>query len=721
MGLITLFTCGDRDLNSLRVKQELSKRDLPFTEVDCIQHPDKIYKIRRLASSSSLPQVFFNTRNVGGVSALKRELVKAWDRDSAYASPRERFDALIERAGDPKQVMEIIPDSSLYRKSKEEDFLLYSSSSDSDEDIIREVRKSSLMQPLSIYLPDGTRCSTVDITEKLKNTLARAETPHRGTIYKNSLPGISAAATFRKSMDLDQNEARSFGQQLVDSKVLHHVGGSKSFKDKQKAVYRLQCYMNPDVLNSYAVWTDNVEKSNLDLLDHLDEMLGDIEYSAYNHGRVDIVKALGDPKFPQFEEAICELQQIKLGNMTEPEKMAFGINLYKLMQRYAFIKVGVPVKESDRLHMFTHLKFNVGGALYSFKEWFDGILRANRKATYNRRVPFGQLDGRREHSLKQFDHRVHFAIHLDSRFGSRASVPFSRYTPNDLDNQLELAARVFCNDSQYVSFSTKSNELKLYSAVFGLYRSDFCKKESDFPKFLCHYLEHNRKILMAKHMSAIKKVVYESSTPVAHLKRYLSFDRQAIVGDAKGLEKIVKRFLIAKPPENEELRLATLHSLNILDTLPEERFDRITAMVKEEFNVPLVFVTCIDAERQWMKSKQWACDIPAMDECPRAITFCSHTIRNGDGEAFVVENALEDDRFADNPIVAGDFHVRFYAGCNISIPSVGGSESINIGALCIHDFEPRKFGEEDIKKLSRYTAMVKEEILRRDQSESLCC
>lgn len=100
-------------------------------------------------------------------------------------------------------------------------------------------------------------------------------------------------------------------------------------------------------------------------------------------------------------------------------------------------------------------------------------------------------------------------------------------------------------------------------------------------------------------------------------------------------------------PLDETTRLMSLHSLRILDTEPEERFDRITRMAQRLFKVEICLVSLVDSERQWFKSKQ------GLDACetPRSISFCGHAILHDD--LFLITNATEDERFADNPLVTG--------------------------------------------------------------------
>src|SRR5690348_15365131 len=104
-----------------------------------------------------------------------------------------------------------------------------------------------------------------------------------------------------------------------------------------------------------------------------------------------------------------------------------------------------------------------------------------------------------------------------------------------------------------------------------------------------------------------------------------------------------------KPPRpaDEATRLAALRGLNILDTPPEERFDRITRTALRLFNLPVALVSLVDENRQWFKS----CQGLAVTETERCISFCAHAIL-GD-ETLIIPDALSDPRFADNPLVTG--------------------------------------------------------------------
>ncbi|MCY7307754.1 MAG: sensor domain-containing diguanylate cyclase [Rhodoferax sp.] len=152
-------------------------------------------------------------------------------------------------------------------------------------------------------------------------------------------------------------------------------------------------------------------------------------------------------------------------------------------------------------------------------------------------------------------------------------------------------------------------------------------------------------------------------------------------------------------PENEHFRIATLRSLNILDTAPEENFDRVTRLAKRLFGVPIALVSMVDADRQWFKSRVGL----AASETSLDVSFCGHAILSD--EILMVPDALADIRFHDNPLVTGDPSIRFYAGCPLTVPN--GSK---LGTLCLIDVVPRNLDGDELKLLRDLAAMVEQAI-----------
>ena len=153
-------------------------------------------------------------------------------------------------------------------------------------------------------------------------------------------------------------------------------------------------------------------------------------------------------------------------------------------------------------------------------------------------------------------------------------------------------------------------------------------------------------------------------------------------------------------PHNEALRLRALRSLNILDTPPEARFDRLTRLAKSIFNVPIALISLIDEDRQWFKS----CIGLEARETTREISFCGHAIL-GDS-VFIIEDASQDERFADNPLVLNDPKIRFYAGWPLR--HVDGS---NLGTLCIIDTVPRVLRADELDTLRDLAEVAEAELV----------
>ena len=161
-------------------------------------------------------------------------------------------------------------------------------------------------------------------------------------------------------------------------------------------------------------------------------------------------------------------------------------------------------------------------------------------------------------------------------------------------------------------------------------------------------------------------------------------------------------------PLDESDRVAELHALSLLDTQPEERFDRLTRIAQRLFGVSIALVSLVDHDRQWFKSRQ------GLDatQTPRNISFCGHAIL-ADGP-FVIEDASADPRFADNPLVTGPLGIRFYAGMPLQ-----GPHGYKVGTLCLIDPKARKFSLEDAAALRDMAALVTHELMNKELSEAV--
>ena len=150
-------------------------------------------------------------------------------------------------------------------------------------------------------------------------------------------------------------------------------------------------------------------------------------------------------------------------------------------------------------------------------------------------------------------------------------------------------------------------------------------------------------------------------------------------------------------PDNEEERLAALRSLEILDTPSEQEYDDIVLLASQICGTPMSTITLIDEDRQWFKSKIGV----ENQETPRDISFCGHALLVASSEVMVVPDALEDVRFAKNPFVTSDPHIRFYAGAPLVSP-----DNLALGTLCVFDDRPRELSAAQIKALQALARQV---------------
>ena len=156
---------------------------------------------------------------------------------------------------------------------------------------------------------------------------------------------------------------------------------------------------------------------------------------------------------------------------------------------------------------------------------------------------------------------------------------------------------------------------------------------------------------------------------------------------------------ILQKPANEEKRIEALKRYDILDTPPDGSFDRITKLASTIFGVPIAIISLVDTDRIWFKSAHGL----TVNQIDRNPGLCASAILSSD--IYVIGDACDDPRALTNPLVAGEFGLRFYAAAPLQT-----EDQYNLGTLCIIDKQPRTLTEKEQQILKELGDVVMDEM-----------
>jgi len=327
---------------------------------------------------------------------------------------------------------------------------------------------------------------------------------HKAKLYKNCFRGCDGvSALMRRFPSLHTREqAIEFGRVLQFRQILDHVHSDHEFADS-KHFYRLQPFRTPNILNTFRVWTEPVGRDPLTIVLRLMDQVRGIEAQhTTENGEIDYAAAVNDPRYFDFDMGTCELQGASIidNGLDQKKLKAFWINLYNLLLKHAFLKVGLPSDDMPGSAFFNEVSYDVGGITLSLTDIESGILRCNAKPPSQRHAPFKAGDDDRLHlELDRVDCRIHFALRTSAR---------TRISSSSVEDRLGSLAQLFCEDDDNIMINEDKSEMKLTS-LFNWYKEDFagsgCHK-AQLPQAILPYLTGPKKEKLQKMLHCNRKI-----------------------------------------------------------------------------------------------------------------------------------------------------------------------------------------------------------------------
>lgn len=518
MGRITIFTIDECKFCK-RTKAALTDLQIPFTEINLSSYPEKRSDMLILSDQLTVPQVFFNDKHMGGADDTIAVL-KKWEEEMSHKTLLQRYQEEIESHPDSTDPR-LQPPSTLPK-------------------VIEPPPERSDVD--KIPLPNGEYVTVLDLTEQLKKIIPSFEISQFTGKFLNCFKGIVGVEKLQGNFGItDKEGAINFGLLLQERQIMHHVKNKHKFGENTK-LYRLQPYHSPDVLNSYRVWNDRVDQNPIALVFRLAKMMGKImSDSTDSDGNVNYISASKHQTYPEFEEAVCEIQDVSITDMDDKTKIAFGINLYNLMIRYAFVKVGIPQTNFQRMNFFKKVSFNVGGDKYSFNDWEHGILRHNAKPYLSFKGQFASSDPRLSKIVKNVDPRIHFALNC----GAKSCPPVKKFTSSALEEELRIVASAFAEQDENILVDEETNVLHV-TQIIKWYRSDFETTKGQLPETLVNYLRGEKKekldrMIKSKRPIKIKFNEYDWNTDASESN---SFDHNQLKANSVSASTVMLVLLL---------------------------------------------------------------------------------------------------------------------------------------------------------------------------------
>ncbi|XP_030845992.1 uncharacterized protein LOC593247 [Strongylocentrotus purpuratus] len=457
----------------MRAKQTLRDLELPFLDINLDSYGESVRKeVRERSGRSTVPQIFFNSKHVGGYDDLK-----------ALLADKVGLDRLIEEVKNNESPPEApkVPDSSELKKEKIGD-MDFTCELDEHAVLIRDLKMSGIIK---------------DHRKGL--------TTHKNTFQANQFVDWLVK---EKSFD-DRATGIVSGQDLLDRGYAAAVKATRDgrFEDND-TLYRLLEHDQNSALNA-GLTSECEARPASDLGEDLRKLI----LSLYNDfltpdGKSVNYKGIAESsQFKMYTRMTAQLYRVDIKSATREEKIAFFINIYNALVIHGYVAVGAPTNLWQRYKFFNYVSYIIGGQLYSLNDIENGVLRANRKPIGSLSKPFSKSDLRLVVALDQPEPLIHFALVC----GAKSCPPIKTYSGKDVMNELKLAAEAFLEGSDGCQVNADKKEVKC-SQIFKWYREDFGKNDKDVAVFISNHMGPGEK------KTSFLQVISQKDYKVSYMK-----------------------------------------------------------------------------------------------------------------------------------------------------------------------------------------------------------
>lgn len=440
-GRILLYTrLGCQDSREARLF--LHGKRLRYIEINIDVYPSRKLELEKIAGSPSVPRVFFNEINIGGLSELK-----GLDEGG-------KLDEKIEYV-----IAEVPPFEAPLPPLSGEDDMSTSGAIDELAVIVRKMKESILIK---------------DRFYKMRR-------------FTNCFLGSEAVNFLSEDQYLEREEAVEFGRKLGSKLFFQHVLDENVFEDgnhlyqflDHDPVVMSQCHNIPRGITEVKPKPITEISSRLRLLSYAIFEA----YTSKDGKHVDYRSIHGSEEFARYLRIVEELQRVDMQDMPREEKLAFFINLFNMMAIHAILVWGHPAGALERRKLLGDFKYVIGGCTYTLSAIQNGILRSNQRPPYNLIKPFGVKDKRFKVALPYSEPLIHFALVC----GNRSGPALRCYSPGNIDKELtEAACNFLRNGGLIVDLNAKVVSV---SKILKWYSIDFGKNEVEVLKHAANYLE----------------------------------------------------------------------------------------------------------------------------------------------------------------------------------------------------------------------------------------